>query len=86
MPLITQNQARSSGIPRKTLQTILISKAFSIPESKAWLKKHGYANSYWRNGGKHGEFRRWMQTPPIKDAKYHTITLANGVELVFQEY
>ena len=86
MPLITQKQAKESGIPHKTLQTILISKAYSIPESKAWLKDHSFSSAYWRNSGKDGHFRRWMQTPPIKGAKYYSIKLSDGVELVYQEY
>lgn len=83
MPLITKKQAKDSGIPHKTLQTILISKEFSLGESKKWLAKHHYANSYYRTTA---NFRRFMQTPPIKGATYHSIKLANGVELVYQEY
>jgi hypothetical protein len=83
MPLITREQAKKSGMPRKTLQTILISKTLSIPQSKAWLKEHGYASSYWRQTK---DFRRWMQSPPIDGATYSTSTLPNGIELVYQRY
>jgi hypothetical protein len=86
MPIISKLQAKASGIPKKSLQTILISKDYSIPESKAWLNKHHFSSSYYRNAGKDAHFRRWMQTPPIKGATYNTITLPNGVELVYQEY
>lgn len=83
MPLITQLQAIRSGIPKHTLQTILIPRSLSLSESKAWLKEHNYANSYYRNTI---NFRRWMQTPPIVGAQYATTKLPNGIELVYQTY
>ena len=83
MPLITKQQAIRSGIPRKTLQTILISRDYSLSESKKWLKAHNYANSYYRTTA---NFRRFMQVFPIQGATYHSVKLPNGVELVYQQY
>ena len=83
MPLISQQEARQMGIPKKTLQTILISRKHTLAESKQWLKDNNYANSYYRTTA---NFRRFMQTPPIKGAKYYSTVLPNGVELVHQEY
>lgn len=83
MPLITKAQAIRSGIPKKTLQTILIPKSYTLKESRDWLKQHDYATSYYRLTT---NFRRWMQTPPIKGATYKSIKLDNGVELVYQHF
>jgi hypothetical protein len=83
MPLISKKQAIESGIPKKTLQTILIPNVNSIADSRTWLKEHHYSTAYWR---KTKDFRRWMQTPPIKGASYYSRVLDNGVILVFQEY
>lgn len=82
MPLISKKQATESGIPKKTLQTILIPDVNSVAESRAWLKEHNYSAAYWRRTK---DYTRWMQTPPIKGAKYYSKVLDNGVILVFQE-
>jgi hypothetical protein len=83
MPIITKSQARKMGIPKKTLQTVLISRNNTINESKKWLADNHYANSYYRTTT---NFRRWMQTPPIAGSTYYSKILPNGVELVFQIY
>ncbi len=83
MPTITQSEAKRMGIPKRTLQTILISRAHSLAESKQWLKDNNYANSYYRVTK---NFRRFMQTPPIQGAKYESKILPNNVELVYQYY
>lgn len=83
MPTISQTEAKRMGIPHKTLQTILINRIHSLKDSKQWLKDNNYANSYYRTTA---NFRRFMQTPPIKGSKYYSKKLSNGVELVYQEY
>ena len=83
MPLITKQQARRSGIPSNTLQTILMPSKYSLVQAKAWLAEHHYANGYYRTIR---NYRRFMQTPPIRGAEYFSKVLPNGVELVFQTY
>lgn len=83
MPIISKKQARESGIPKRTLQTILIPDVNSIKDSKAWLKEHSYSTAYWRRTK---NYTRWMQAPPIKGATYDSKILDNGVILVHQEY
>jgi hypothetical protein len=84
MPLITKTEAKKKGIPSKTLQTIELPKSkFNLTTAKAWLKKHNYANSYYRTTD---NYYRMMQTPDIKGANYYSKKLPNGVILVFQEY
>lgn len=83
MPQITKSEAHQMGLPKKTIQTVLIPKNVSLANSRKWLKDHGYAWRYHRNTT---NFRRFMQTPDIKNASYYTISLPNGIELVYQEY
>lgn len=83
MPTISKSEAIRSGIPKKTLQTILIPNDYSLKESRAWLKDHNYSNAYYRNTK---NFRRWMQVFPIRGASYYSNVLNNGIELIYQEY
>ena len=71
------------GIPKRTLQTILIPRTFTLAESKRWLKEHNYVNSYYRTTK---NFRQFMQTFPIEGSKYTSKVLPNGIELVSQLY
>lgn len=84
MPTITKIEAKKKGIPKKTLQTILFdSKEFNVMSAKAWLKKHNYANAYWRRTANQ---IRFMQTPDIKDATYYSKSITPSITLVFQQY
>lgn len=84
MPTLTKLEAKKKGIPKRTLQTILFDlDAFNVTTAKAWLKKHNYANAYWR---KTANQVRFMQTPDIKDAKYYSKKITPNITLVFQEY
>jgi hypothetical protein len=84
MPLITKAKAKQMGIPKKTLQTILFNlNTFDVTTAKVWLKKHNYANSYWR---KSANQIRFMQTPDIKDATYYGKRITPNITLIFQEY
>lgn len=84
MPTITQIEARRMGIPHKTIQTILFNKnQFNVQTAKKWLKEHNYVNSYYRTTTNE---IRFMQTFPIKKAKYYSKKLPDDVILVFQEY
>ena len=83
MPVISKSEARKKGIPKKTLQTIEIPKTFTLKQSRDWLKKNNYAWHYHRLTT---NFRRFMQTPDIDNAKYYSKKLNDGIVLVFQEY
>lgn len=85
MPMITQAEAIHMGIPKRTLQTILLNRhAFSLRSAKKWLKDHNYANAYFRITK--NEYR-FMQTPPIEHARYFSKKIDSGnIVLVFQEY
>ena len=69
MPQLTIREAMNSGIPRKTLQTVLISNINSLKQSKDWLREHGYAWHYYRDTI---NFHRFSQTPDIMGAHYYT--------------
>jgi hypothetical protein len=85
MPVdISKEEAKKMGIPKRSLQTILFNKsAFNITTSKTWLKKHNYANSYYR---KTTNQLRYMQTPAILDADYYAKKITPDITLIFQEY
>ncbi len=84
MPLITRTEALRKGIPKKTIQTILLPRdKFSVRAAKRWLRENGYAWHYYRTTT---NFNRFMQTPDIMDAIYYTKTLPNDVQIVMQEY
>jgi len=84
MPVITKSEARKKGIPLSTLQTIQVPKdTFTLKQAREWLKKNGYAYHYHRLTS---NYRRFMQTPDIKDASYYAKTLPNGIILTFQKY
>ena len=84
MPSITITEAKNKGIPKKTLQTILFDlDTFNVTTAKAWLKKHNYANAYWR---KTTNQVRFMQTPDIRNATYYSKKITPDITFVFQEY
>lgn len=83
MPLISIEEARLKGFPKKSLQTIEIPRDFTLKESRNWLKTHGYI---WQNYRTTKNFRRFIQAYDIKEAKYYSKKLNNGIVLVFQEY
>lgn len=83
MPLITKSEAKKKGIPKKSLQTIEIPRAWGLSAARKWLKENNYANSYYRRTT---NFYRFMQTPDIKNANYYSTKLPNNVILVMQEY
>ena len=84
MPTITQAEARSMGIPRKTLQTILLDKHyFTLRTAKKWLKDHNYVNSYYRTTKNEYSF---MQTFPIEGSHYWSFKVSPVVLLVYQEF
>ena len=83
MPLITKAKAQEMGISRKSLQTIEIPKAFTLKDSREWLKKHGYLWQYHRLTK---NFRRFAQTYDIEGAKFYSKKLPNEVVMVWQEY
>ena len=84
MPYVSQKKALELNIPHKTLQTIELPKdKFNITSAKDWLKKHNYANSFYRTTT---HFIRFMQTIPIIGASYHSKKLPSGIILVYQKY
>lgn len=84
MPIISKSEARKKGIPSNTIQTVELPKdKFTLKQAREWLKKNGYAYQYHRLTT---NFRRFMQTPDIKDADFYSKKLPNGVVLVFQKY
>jgi hypothetical protein len=83
MPLITKSQARQMGISNPSLQTIEIPKKWSVPDSRNWLKEHGYLWQYHRLTT---NFRRFAQTYDIAGAAFYSKKLPNGVVMVWQKY
>ena len=84
MPWVSIEEATKLNIPHKTLQTIEINRhKFNLKQAKKWLRDHNYANAYYR---KTLNFWRFMQTPPIVGASYHSKKINDDVILVFQEY
>ena len=85
MPLqhLNKIEARRFGIPKKSIQTILINKEISLKDCKQWLKSHGYLYQNYRLEGEH---RRFQQTPPIIRAHYYSKKLNNEITFVFQNY
>lgn len=83
MPLITKEEAANKGIPRNSLQTIEIPREFTLKQSREFLKNNGYLYQNYRTTK---NFRRFIQNPDIKDAKFYSKKLTNDIILVFQEY
>ena len=84
MPWVSIAEAKRLNIPHRTLQTIELPRyRFNLRLAKKWLKDHSYANAYYRTTT---NYYRFMQTPPIIGAEYHSKKLINGVILVFQTY
>lgn len=84
MPWVSKEEAASLNIPRRTLQTVEINRhRYTLRQAKAWLKAHSYANAYYRTTL---HYWRFMQTPPIIGAEYHSKKLNDDIILVFQTY
>lgn len=84
MPYVSKKKALELNIPRKTLQTIeMPMDKFNITTAKTWLKKHNYANSYYR---KTTNYIRFMQVMPITGANFHSKKLPSGIIFVYQSY
>lgn len=83
MSTISKAEARRRKIPKKSLQTILIPKTWTLAKSRAWLQEHNYITTFYRSTP---NFRRFLQVLPIRNAIYFTTVLPNGVELVSQSY
>ncbi len=63
------------------LQTVLFPRSkFSYPTAITWLKNHNLKNNKVDVTPKYLRFR---QFPPKRYAQYYTITLKNGIEMVF---
>jgi hypothetical protein len=62
------------------VQTVLIPESWSLKEAKAWLEAHKYKHS---KVDITENFYRFRQRPP-GGGKYFTVSLPNGVELVFE--
>jgi hypothetical protein len=61
------------------IQTILIPKHFTIQQAKNWLYDHGYK---FNKIDDDVHFYRFRQRPPT-NGHYYTITLSNGIHLVY---
>lgn len=83
MPLITKRQAIDMGIRNPSLQTILIPLSWSLKDSRAWLKKHGFLWMYHRFTK---NYRRFAQTYNIEGADFYSKILDNGITMVYQKY
>ena len=83
MPLITKAQAQQMGIMNPSLQTIEIPRTWTLADSRAWLKKHGYLWQYHRNTT---NFRRFAQLYDVKGADFYSKKLPNDIVMVFQKY
>lgn len=68
---------------RRELQTILIPIEFGLGKAIKWLRDHDYKTTKVDIGELYYRFR---QTRPVRGARYSTIKLPNGVDLVFQAY
>lgn len=65
------------------IQTILFPrKSFTIPEAIQWLDSHKYNH---HKIDKTSNFYRFRQVNPTSHSNYYTITLKNGVELVYEK-
>ena len=63
------------------LQTILIPKStFSMPEAVAWVASHKHSHHKVDIGPGYYRFR---QHAPVHHGRYYTVTLKNGVEMVY---
>jgi hypothetical protein len=84
MPHITKKQAAQMGVPRHTIQTILMPKGhFTLTRARSWLKTNGYRSDDMRMTANE---RRFMQINPIRGAEYYSKVLPNGVILTYQYY
>lgn len=83
MPTITQKKARLMGIPEDSIQTIEIPKIYPLEDSQNWLKANGYV---WQNYRSTKNFRRFMQTPDIKDASFYSVKIPGSIVIVHQKY
>ena len=65
------------------IQTILFPrKLFSVPEAMHWLESHKYNH---HKIDKTANFYRFRQIAPTSHSSYYTITLKNGIELVYEK-
>lgn len=86
MPTISRTEAIKLSIPRDkwVLHTILIPLTYSIIQAKKWLDSHGYQKYRHRTTK---NFHRYNQgVPAVSKAAYNTVTLDNGIELVYLKY
>jgi hypothetical protein len=65
------------------LQTILFPrKFFTLPEAILWLTTHNYRHS---KVDITTNFLRFRQHEPTSHGNYYTVTLKNGVEMVYEK-
>lgn len=86
MPLahLTKSEAKKYGLPKKNIQTIIFKKdAYTLKESREWLKKHGYLYQNYRY---EKNYRRFQQNNPIIDAEYYSKKITPDIIIVFQAY
>lgn len=64
------------------LQTVLVPKdKFTLTKAKTWVVSHGFKAPKVDSAA---NFYRFRQATPKASAKFYTVSLPNGVELVYQ--
>ena len=70
-------------MPHSTVQSVLFPKSeYTIPSARKWLTAHKYHSE---KVDQNTKFWRFRQEEPVAGAKFHTVMLGNGVELVVED-
>lgn len=68
---------------RRILQTILVPRTFTSAQANKWIRDHGYKTHH---RGKSVDitdnYYRYRQSDP-RHGRYFTVTLSNGIEMIY---
>lgn len=83
MVYISKLKARSMQYPNPNLQTIEMSKKYTLEDAKKWLRKHGFLYQNWRETK---NYWRFIQNSVIIGSKFYSDKLNDNIIFVYQKY